>query len=118
VGDRSKTLTKPLLLSTKALGKLTFFFVFCFLFNVSDVSPTWLDMLRLREQTNKQTNKQTNLTAHRPAIEAEGGSIAMTLQPGRHTTVNGKRLLTEEEVAEVVSNAVAAALKSVAQAMV
>jgi hypothetical protein len=42
----------------------------------------------------------------------------MTLQPGRHTTVNGKRLLTEEEVAEVVSNAVAAALKSVAQAMV
>ena len=52
-----------------------------------------------------------------PVVEADGGSIAFVVQDGKHATVNGARLLTEDEIAAMIQTAVATALSSVGAAL-
>jgi co-chaperonin GroES (HSP10) len=51
--------------------------------------------------------------ADAPLIEADGGDITLTVQDGRHLKVNGKQLLTADEIVAIV----ASAIQKVADAM-
>ena len=52
-----------------------------------------------------------------PQVEGYSGGINLKLQAGRHATVNGKMVLTADEIATLISDAVANALKAVGNAL-
>lgn len=51
-----------------------------------------------------------------PQIEGEAGGMNVKLQPGRHVTVNGKMVLTHDEIAKLIADGVGNALKAIAAA--
>ena len=53
-----------------------------------------------------------------PEIEGNAGSVNLKVQKGRHATVNDEILLTRDEIAGLIADAVANALKAVGEALV